>query len=298
MAFDVASAPAGTQFLTFGAVHLDVVDRDRSVAWWRDVVGLPVLAEHGAVVELGVDGEALIVLHAGAVARATRDHSGLYHLAINLPSEPALAQVLSRLLTLGARFGATDHIVAKSLYLQDPNGVGLELTFETPERVATVRWPESSPHPDIVDSEGRLRHGLEDLDLDALLAAAPGGDPRQPVPAGTKVGHLHLQVGDLETSYGFYRDRLGLEPWNYVPAIGYGDLGAGAPFTHRIAVNTWQGAGLPPAPAGTAGMRHATIRFDTSERLRHALARVDAVQSADGAAVVRDPDGNAIHLTA
>jgi len=63
----------------------------------------------------------------------------LYHLAIYPPNEPELARVLARLQQSGHRFGTTDHAVAKSLYVNNPDGIGLEIAIETPERVRTVR---------------------------------------------------------------------------------------------------------------------------------------------------------------
>ena len=112
----------------------------------------------------------------------------------------------------------------------------------------------------------------------------------------TKVGHLQLQVADLEASYRFYRDGIGLIPSMYAPWSGYGDLGAGGRVAHRTALNTWQGAGVPPRPAGMAGMRSFTIRFQSPERLRDAVARIGNGESGDGEYLARDPDGNAVVL--
>jgi len=89
---------------------------------------------------------------------------------------------------------------------------------------------------------------------------------------------LHLQVSDLEASYRFYRDRIGLSPITYAPWAGYGDLGASGHVAHRIALNTWQGAGVPPRPAGVAGMRSFTVRFQSTERLRGAIAKLRAAE--------------------
>lgn len=296
MISDVASAPARTDFITFDAVHLDVVDRDRSRAWWRDVVGLKVLAERAGRVELGVDAEPLVVLRATAISPVGRGYSGLYHLAINLPDEAAFAQTLARLLASGHRIGTIDHVVAGSIYLTDPDGIGLELALETPERVRSIYWPETATEPEIIDAHGRSRKGLERLDVEHVLSKLPDEELPESLPAGTKVGHVHLKVNDLRTAYGFYRDRLGFRPFNYVPVIGYGDLGAGGHLTHRIAVNTWQGAGTPPRPPQMAGMDYFTLRFDSPERLRTVLSGLEEVEHDGEDAVVRDPAGNHIRL--
>lgn len=283
MPSNVVSAPVDTEFITFGPVHLDVVDRDRSVAWWRDVVGLRLIADQGDFVELGVDGEPLIALRASASSPVRRGYSGLYHLAINLPDEPAFAQTLARLLGTRVPLSTTDHVVAKSIYLGDPNGIGLELTVETPERVRSIHWPSTEPHPEIIDADGRSRQGLEPLDHEQALAKLPDGQLPQSLPTGAKVGHVHLKVADLKVAYSFHRDRLGFLPSNWVPVIGYGDLGTGDFRVHRIAVNTWQGAGAPPRPREVAGMDHFTLRFDSAKApLVHAdLPSAPALAAAD-----------------
>jgi catechol 2,3-dioxygenase len=289
---------ADTEFVTFGPVHLDIVDKNRSVKWWRDVVGLELIADHGRTAELGVDGEALVVLAATASSPVRRGYSGLYHLAINLPDEVAFAQTLARLMSIRARPGTTDHVVAKSIYLGDPDGIGLELTVELPERVKSISWPPTEQHPEIIDAEGRSRQGLEELDVDAVLAKLPGGELPRSLPSGTHVGHVHLKVPDVDASFAFYRDRLGMIPNNYVPAIGYADLGTGDFRLHRVAVNTWTGVGLPPRPPEMAGMDHYTLRVDSMHRLHEMLGRLADAQQVEFGFITRDPAGNAFTLTA
>ena len=289
---------AKKEFVSFGPVHLSAVDVDRSAAWWHDLIGLQPTDGRDGSVELGVGDGPLVVLHPGATSPVRRGYSGLYHLAIYPPNEPELARVLARVLQSPQRLGATDHAVAKSIYVNDPDGIGLEIAVETPERVRSVRWPETATEPEIIGADGRRLGGVEPLDVEQLLQELPDKDISRPLPPGTKVGHLNLHVPDLAAAYSFYRDRLGFLQSNYAPLVGFGDLGAGIPLTHRIAVNTWQGEGAPPPPRGTAGMDHFTIRFDTAERLQEVLSRLDdAEQRADGH-LTRDPAGNAIVLTA
>ncbi len=292
------STEAQTEFLTFGAVHLDIVDMARSVAWWRDVVGLELIADDGDRTELGVGGEALVVLRSTARARVQRGYTGLYHLAINLPDETAFAQTLARLISIGARLSTTDHVVAKSIYLGDPDGIGLELTVELPERVRSIRWPPTDEHPTIIDAQGRPRQGLEELDVAAVLAKLPAGELPRSLPSGTHVGHVHLKVADLDASFAFYRERLGLIPNNYVPVIGYADFGTGDFRVHRVAVNTWTGVGLPPRPPEMAGMRHYTLRVDSMHRLHEVVVRLDDPEQVGFGFITRDPAGNAVILSA
>ena len=78
--------------IAYGAVHLDVISLDRSLPFWRDLIGLQELESPAGEARLGVDGRPLIVLHPGAVRPVGRGHAGLYHVAIHLPdaaSSPA-----------------------------------------------------------------------------------------------------------------------------------------------------------------------------------------------------------------
>jgi catechol 2,3-dioxygenase len=284
------------ELITFGPVHLDIQDLDRSVKFWHDLVGLRPIETTEESATLGVEGEPLIVLHRSAMRPVHPGYSGIFHIAINLPSEPELARVLARLRASGYRFGTTDHIVAKSIYVKDPDGIGLEITFETPERVRSFRWDEGADGPLVIDSEGHRRRGVEPLDVEKVLAKLPGDGVKRSLPPGTHVGHMHLQVGDLEASYRFYRDGIGLSPITYAPWAGYGDLGTTGHVAHRIALNTWQGAGVPPRPAGVAGMRSFTVRFQSTERLREAIAKLRVAEARGAEYLACDPDGNAMVL--
>jgi len=236
------------------------------------------------------------VLHRSATRPVQHGYSGLYHLAVHLPNEPELARVLARVTASRQRFGATDHIMAKSIYLNDPDGIGLEITVETPERIRSYRWDEGSDGPLVINAQGRKRRGVEALSVEEVLSKLPDNDIMRPLPSGTSVGHLHLQVGALEPSYRFYRDGIGLIPNLYAPWSGYGDLGAGGRVAHRIALNTWQGAGVLPRPFGMAGMRSFTMRFQSPERLRDAVGRIGSAGSRNGEYLARDPDGNVIAM--
>ena len=289
---------AATELATFGPVHLEVTDRDRALRFWRDLVGLRPLRPvgDGEAVELGAGDEPLLVLHPVATRPVQRGFSGLYHLAIHLPDEPEFARVLARLIQRRAPIAPTDPVMSKAIYLSDPDGIGLELTLETPER--SRKWDITDRGPEVIDAEGRRRGGTEPLDVGGVLDTLGDDDFERPLPPGTKVGHVHLHVGDLDAAYRFYRDELGFIEHVNAPRFGFADLHAGGRFPHRIAVNVWQGLGAPQPPPGPAGMRHFTIRFDSPERLEEAAGRLgDGEQREDGY-VTRDPAGNVALLTA
>jgi catechol 2,3-dioxygenase len=288
-----APAEARPDAITFGAVHLDVTNLSRSTAFWRDVVGLVERSSGGDHVELGTDNETLISLYGGATAGFQNGYSGIYHPAIHAPTEADFARIVLRLLKAGWHISPTDHVFSKAIYLLDPDGITVEVTLETPERMQSVQYGERSML--VIDSEGVARSGRERLDLNTVLETLPGND-NAPVVNGTRVGHVHLYGADVNASYDFYKG-LGFVDGIYAPSFGAIDFGAGGTFNHRIGVNTWQGAGAPPAPEGTARMRHFTMRFDTPAHLDHALDTIPQVQTVDDGHLVKDPSGNHILLT-
>jgi len=285
--------------LTYGAVHLDVTDEVRALAFWSGIVGLEPLAHSGEGVSLGAGTRALVVLHPGATRGQQPGRSGLYHLALHVPDEAAFAHVLLRLAAARHPQAPTDHITHWATYLNDPDGIGLEVSFETFDRVS--RYEAGPDWPRIIDSDGRERGAVEHLDVESVLAHADGRDASLPMPIGTRVGHLHLHVADLDDAQGFYADVLGLTRNVAAPRIGFADLSAGGTFPHRLAVNTWQRPGTPPSP-GTAGMRHYVTEWPSLNALHAAIARLEAgghvVGHEPDGVMVRDPAGNRLLLTA
>lgn len=125
----------------------------------------------------------------------------------------------------------------------------------------------------------------------------------KPIAAGTRIGHVHLKVADLERALGFYCGVLGFEQMQR-----YGDAAAfisAGGYHHHIGLNTWESkGGRPPAP-GTTGLFHTAILYPTRAALADALHRVQQAGIAlDGASdhgvsealYLRDPDENGVEL--
>jgi catechol 2,3-dioxygenase len=128
-------------------------------------------------------------------------------------------------------------------------------------------------------------------------------DTSTPIAAGTRIGHVHLKVADIERALGFYRDVLGFQVKQR-----YGDQAvfiAAGDYHHHIGLNTWESkGGQPPAP-GTTGLFHTAILYPTRAALADALHRVlEAGIQLDGASdhgvsealYLRDPDQNGVEL--
>ncbi len=240
--------------LTYGAVHLEVTDLERSLVFWRDLIGLVERETDGdGAVRLGTGEAELLVLHPGATGPVQRGYSALYHLAIHMPSEAEFARLLARLFAARYPNAPTDHITHWATYLDDPDGINLEIAFETIDRVGEISIVGGRPQ--IIDSAGKVHAMTEPLSLEEVFSFREDEEISGPLPDGARIGHVHLYVGDLEAAQGFYEE-IGFSRHMDAAGIGFADLSLGGTFPHRIAVNVWQGIGAPQAPEGTAGMRH------------------------------------------
>jgi len=296
----VVPAPLREDRIIYGAVHLDVLDLQASLSFWRDLIGLGELPSASDEARLGVDGRALVVLHPEAVRPVGRGHAGLYHLAIHVPDEVDFARVLVRLGGAGAAQSPTDHVFSKATYLHDPNGILLELTLETPERFGSIERDAGTFA--LIDSEGRRRAPTEPLDVAAAISPLGAEDPRVGLATGSYVGHVHLHVPALQAANGFYRNIVGFQAHMNEEGFGMADLSAGGRFPHRIAINNWQGPGARQAPPGTAGMRHYELILQQPGELdaladRAAAAAAPVSRHGDGSASLSDPAGNRLIVT-
>jgi catechol 2,3-dioxygenase len=275
---------------SLGSVELTVADLDAQIAFYRDAIGLREIRRDGDTVELGAPGgNAPLVTLVGrreAPPRPPRT-TGLFHVALLVPSRADLARALHRVTGSGHRFtGASDHLVSEALYLDDPEGNGIEIYRDRPRE----EWTYAG---------GELEMATLPLDLEGVLAGAPAGEAGVGMPEGTRVGHVHLQVAAIPAAEAFYVSALGFAPTvrRYPGALF---VSAGG-YHHHVGLNTWAGQGLPAPPPGARGLRRFTIVLPVEAALGEALraaaaAGFEAVDE-DGRTVVTDPSGNRAVLT-
>lgn len=255
-----------------GPVRLQVSDLDRSAGFYERVLGLMLLDRTGTGAWLGAaDGRPLVELRERAGARPVppRGRNGLYHFAILLPDRAHLGRFLRHLGPLEVPVGLADHLVSEASYLRDPDGLGVEVYADRPR------------------AEWRTRNGevlltTDPLDTDELLRVA-GSEPWRGMPAGSVMGHLHLQVGSLDTASRFYHEALGLDRtmWSYPGALFLGADG----YHHHLGLNTW-GDPTNPSP-DDARLLEWSLGVGSETPLQ---AVVEALASAGGA-VAADEDG-------
>jgi catechol 2,3-dioxygenase len=278
-----------------GSVHLTVPALERSRSFYERLIGLePHELDDGSISFGAAGGPPLLSLvgDPSAPARNPRQ-TGLFHFAVLVPTRRDLAVALVRIAQGGWRLdGASNHLVSEALYLTDPSGNGIEI-YRDRER---SEWPH--------DDAGQLAMGTLALDVDDLLSEledAPIDDETDALmPSGTRIGHMHLQVAELEEIERFYAGVLGFD----VTVRGY----AGALFVsaggyhHHIGLNTWNSRGGSTPPLDGLGLRAYEIKLGDATALADVLARVAAAgipseTVADGSTLVRDPGGNGVLLT-
>ena len=275
-----------------GAVRLTVADLERARDFYRDAIGLTELDSSNGVTRLGAgDRSALPVVELVRDPDAPprpRGTSGLFHLAILVPSRADLARSLQRVAEAGWRLsGASDHLVSEALYLSDPESNGIELYRDRPRD----KWPIR---------DGVLQMDTLPLDLDGVLGELRREDASAGMPPGTRIGHVHLNVGDLTPAEAFYSGAMGFD----ITVRGYPGalfVSAGG-YHHHLGLNTWAGEGAPPPPEGSRGLREFEIVMPSVESLaaeEDRLRETGFEPAREGDRVrVTDPSGNRVVLAA
>lgn len=277
----MGALPADTRL---GAIRLRAGDAERLRAFYETTIGLRTLGAADGVTSLGADGTALVELVSDPDAPSRPPRStGLFHLALLVPTRADLARTLRRVAGSGwALSGASDHLVSEALYLSDPEGNGIELYRDRPRD----QWPVGGDTVEMATLP---------LDLQDLLAEPGGEAPDAALPVGTILGHVHLQVADLGEAEAFWVDALGLD----VTVRGY----PGALFTsaggyhHHVGLNTWAGVGALSPPPGARGL----VRFEVVvpdevavEGAAERLARIGTTERVDGGVLATDRSGNGV----
>jgi catechol 2,3-dioxygenase len=276
----VTRLPAETRM---GPVHLTVADLDRSLAYYRDAIGLRERERENGRASLGGDRE-LLVLYEEPGARPSHGHTGLFHFALLVPERRDLAAWLAHAARDGVTLtGLSDHDVSEAIYLRDPDHHGIEIYADRPRE----QW------------EGQVGQRLttRPLDVENLLGELddPETEPFNALPGGAVMGHVHLRASSIPETTEYYRDRVGFDVTAAL-ADQATFLSAGG-YHHHVGANIWESAGASPPPPGYAALRHATVVLPSADARDELAERLGAESSPNGP-LVRDPSGNALVLAA
>lgn len=274
-----------------GAVHLKVTDADRARLFWTRYVGLTEKDMDDGLIHLFAGDNELIVLHPGATSSVPRRSTGLYHVAIHVPDRLDLATLVARLGALEFPNAPTDHTSTMATYFDDPDGNGIEITFETPDRgemyIDELGRPVARLH-----ASGQIRGVTEALKPEELFEGMPQDVQLDtPLPAGTRIGHVHLNVNDIAASTDWYQDTVGFGLLLDMSRHGMTDFRLDQHTQpHSLAINSWNARGASPAGPDEAGIVHWSLLMPDRKSLDELAdrARVDVI---NGAARITSPDG-------
>jgi catechol 2,3-dioxygenase len=268
-----------------GEVNINVKNLDYSLNFYQNILGFQVMEKSDGKAVLTTDGKTplLTIEQPKEVVAKTGRTSGLYHFALLLPSRADLSVFLRHMIQTGYPLGAADHYVSEALYLNDPDGNGIEVYRDRPS--SEWRW-----------NNGLVEMATEELDGNGIIAESEA--EWTALPAGTLMGHIHLHVGDLKKAEEFYTKGLGFGIVSYYPQAAFLSTGK---YHHHIAINTWQGEGASTPPKNSVGLNWYSLVFPNEIVRDNAIEQLkqlgfSVTQEADFY-ITSDPSGNQIHLT-
>ncbi|HEL2071890.1 TPA: VOC family protein [Streptococcus suis] len=264
-----------------GLVALNVRNLELQSLFYQQVLGLQVLTENSKQIDLGV-GQTTLVRLIQTEQKAEVSHSyGLYHLAIVLPSREDLGTIFRHFIDNKVPLqGASDHGYSEAIYLADTEGNGIEIYRDLPKDSWDVR-------PD-----GRIVGITEPMDAETIYALGKKADAAYQMPAGSRMGHVHLSVRESAASSRFYQEVLAVEDKFSVPSAAW--LASGD-YHHHLAVNEWGGKNLKTRQEGMPGLSYYTVIYSNQEAFEATLNRAIAanlkIERMNSSAAFVDIDG-------
>lgn len=267
-------------------VEIKVSNLARSLTYYQETIGLFIIKTEGNFAYLGAKNSDTPLLILEEVENATaRPHgtTGLYHFALLLPARKHLANILRFFAERGVRLGASDHHVSEALYLNDPDGNGIEIYVDRPEE----QWQWNNDY---------VHMTTEPLNAQDVMTAEDG--TWDGMPEGTVMGHAHLNVASIADSEKFYTEALLFDVvTRYGPSALFISTGK---YHHHIGLNTWQSEGGSPAPASSVGLIAISLQLADEAQKATLLERLTAygalyTETADGFDT-QDPAGNTIRF--
>ena len=262
-------------------VALHVKDLDRQTAFYTQIIGLEILSQSDQEVLLGIGGKAVVHLKKTKGEEVVQTSYGLYHMAILLPSREDLADVFKHIAELNYPFiGAADHGYSEALYLEDPEGNGIELYRDKP----VADWD--------IREDGRIIGVTEELSAQEIYDMGRKMNPFVIAP-DTRMGHIHLSVKDSQLATAFYQAVLDLSDKFTIPSASWI---ASGDYHHHLAVNEWGGKALAKRDKDMPGLAYYVVEVANKE----ALVTIAERAKAYGAPVkwlssndftFQDPDG-------
>ncbi|MBS4196038.1 VOC family protein [Lederbergia citri] len=261
---------------------LTVQNLERSVDFYEKVLGFKVIERTNEKASISADGKTALLSLEQRKDATPRDPrtSGLYHIAFLMPNRSHLADIVHYFIqTRYPLQGASDHHVSEALYLADPEGNGIEIYID--------RDPEKW-----IWQGDQVYMTTEPLDVENLLQEATETGWKG-MPEKTIIGHIHLQVAELEKTREFYYDGLGFDL-----ILRYGSQAlfmSKNKYHHHIGLNTWNSKGVAAPSENSTGLKYFTIALPNNEekqKIMEQLKKINAPMTEEnGKILTTDPSG-------
>lgn len=246
------SAKSNTTIQT-KAVQLNAMNPVSLARFYNEAIGLKVLKEENDYYALGTpNGDVLLEIFKTDLPY-NQETTGLYHLALLLPTYEDLGTVLRHLLVKQVPLtGASNHGYSNALYLDDPEGNGIEIYWDKDES----EWD--------IQPDGTIVGITEPMDAEAALDAARTSFDG--MPDGTIMGHVHLHVDNMSEAAEFYTDVMGLGlKYNMFESANFF---ASENYHHHLGANIWKRGNLEKANRLAPGLR-SVIWSGTEDDLKY-----------------------------
>jgi catechol 2,3-dioxygenase len=253
MSAEAASQDLLPADLSMGTVMLKVGDMKLMTDYYQRALGLEIVAEQDGGIYLGRLQRPLVHLAAApSLTLPGRGEAGLFHTALLFDDQAALAATVATAAQYDPRFftGSADHLVSEAFYFNDPEGNGIELYWDRPRE----NWSWNGK--DVVMDSLALppQRYLEQHLTQESVVGQHGAE------AG--VGHVHLQVGDVQSAHDFYVGALGFEKtagWH-----GQALFVSAGRYHHHMAMNVWNSRGAGPRK-DTLGLGEVLIEVTSAD---------------------------------
>lgn len=205
-------------------VDLNVNNLETMQPFYENILGLTLVesSDTSAVYQIADSGHTITLK---VVEGTTQNHreAGLFHIAILLPNRQSLADFLLHIHQNGVRLGASDHHVSEAIYLNDPEGNGIEVYRDR-------------GNSDWIWNADKVHMVTEQLDVNDLVNERSDAGWKG-LPSGSVFGHLHLMTHNLDEALPFYTEELGLQVVTDYPGAWFL---SDKKYHHHVAVNVWQ----------------------------------------------------------
>ena len=242
-----------------GHVALNVRNLDLQSQYYQQVLGLSVIHQEEAMIDLGVGKSVLVRLIKTEETLDVAGSYGLYHLAILLPSREDLAQIFKHFVDNAVPLiGASDHDYSEAIYLEDTEGNRIEIYRDRPVSEWDIR------------EDGRIIGTTEAIDAEGLYRLATPLESPYRIPEGSRMGHVHLSVRKSGISSEFYQNVLKVQEKFSVRSASW--LASGN-YHHHLAVNEWGGQNLTTRTEGMRGLAYYRVIFEDEQLYQDTIER-------------------------